>query len=174
MEFKDVVAVSGMGGLFEMVAQRPDGILIQPLGGTKKKFASNRIHTFSPLDKIGIYTLDGDSLPLEDVMRNIKKYEEEGNTVVSANSSSNDLKDFFSQVMEDYDDERVYVSDIKKVVKWYQILAEHDLIQEKAAAEEEEASEDKQEIDESEEETSTDGDTDTEDVDTENDKSEEE
>lgn len=136
MEFKDVVAVSRMGGLYEMVAQRPDGMLIQPLGGTKKKFASNRIHTFSPLDKIGIYTVDGDSLPLEDVMRNIHQYVEEGGTLANANGSSNELKSFFSEVMEDYDDERVYVSDIKKVIKWYQILADHNLITEKKEEEE--------------------------------------
>ena len=141
MEFKDVVAVSGMGGLFEMVAQRPDGMVIKHIGGSKKKFASNRIHTFSPLDKIGIYTLDGDSVPLEDVMRNIKQYAEDGGTVISANSSSDELKDFFKEVLEDYDDERVYVSDIKKVIKWYNILAEYDLIQEK---EEEESSEEEE------------------------------
>lgn len=152
MEFKDVVAVSGMGGLFEMVAQRPDGMVIQPIGGSKKKFASNRIHTFSPLDKIGIYTLDGDSVPLEDVMRNIKKYAEDGGTVISSNSSSDELKDFFKEVLEDYDDERVYVSDIKKVIKWYNILAEYDLIPEK---EEEESSDEEEEA--SSDEDSTDG-----------------
>lgn len=130
MEFKDVVAVSGMGGLFEMISQRPDGMLIQPIGSNKKRFVSNRIHTFSPLDKIGIYTLDGDSLPLEDVMRNIHKDVAEGGTLPSSNANSDELKAFFVRVLEDYDEEKVYVSDIKKVVKWYHILAEYDLIQE--------------------------------------------
>jgi len=130
MKFKDVVAVSGMGGLFEMISQRADGMLIQPIGSNKKKFVSNRIHTFSPLDKIGIYTLDGDSLPLEDVMRNLHKDVDAGGTIPKASAKSNELKAFFNRIMEDYDDERVYVSDIKKVIKWYAILAEHDLITE--------------------------------------------
>ncbi len=141
MEFKDVVAVSGIGGLFEMISQRPDGMLIQPIGSNKKKFVSNRIHTFSPLDKIGIYTLDGDSLPLEDVMRNIHKDVEAGGEVPKANSKSNELKAFFNRVMEDYDDERVYVSDIKKVIKWYAILAEYGLITEPTEEETEEDNE---------------------------------
>ncbi|MGB1242000.1 MAG: DUF5606 domain-containing protein [Chitinophagales bacterium] len=143
MEFKDVVAVSGMGGLFEMISQRPDGMLIQPIGSNKKKFVSNRIHTFSPLDKIGIYTLDGDSLPLEDVMRNIHKDVAAGGIIPKASAKSTELKAFFNRVMEDYDDERVYVSDIKKVIKWYAILAEHDLITEpvEAKAEIEESNE---------------------------------
>ena len=104
------------------------------------------------MDKIGIYTLDGDSVPLEDVMRNIKQYAEDGGTVIGANSSSDELKDFFKEVLEDYDDERVYVSDIKKVIKWYTILAEYDLIQEK---EEEESSEEEEAT--SSDEDSTDG-----------------
>ncbi len=143
MEFKDIVAVSGMAGLFQMISQRPDGMLIQGLDGSKKRFVSNRIHTFSPLDKIGIYTQDGDSLPLEDVMQNILKDAEVGGDLPKPKSSSADLKRFFSRVMPDYDDERVYVSDIKKVVKWYSILANYDLIQikeeEEDTAEEEES-----------------------------------
>jgi hypothetical protein len=62
-------------------------------------------------------------------MRNIHKDVAEGGTLPNSNANSDELKAFFVRVLEDYDEEKVYVSDIKKVVKWYQILAKHDLIQ---------------------------------------------
>ncbi|HRI27892.1 MAG TPA: DUF5606 domain-containing protein [Chitinophagales bacterium] len=61
MKFKDIVAVSGMPGLYEMVSAKPNGAVVKSLGEAKTQFVSNRLHTFSPLDKISIYTTDTDS-----------------------------------------------------------------------------------------------------------------
>ncbi len=128
MKFKDVVAISGMGGLYEMVKQRPNGMLVRPLGGTKTQLVSNRIHTFSPLDKISIYT-SNDTVELKEVMRTIFKADiEEGKPPIAHKSGSSELKRYFRTILEDYDEERVYVSDIKKVIKWYNLLKEHDII----------------------------------------------
>ncbi len=145
VEFKDVVSISGMGGLFAIVAQRPNGMIVRPFGEEKSRLVSNRIHTFSPLDKIAIYT-DDDSIPLLDVMRAMLKADtEENNTPVSPKASSNDLKKYFRSVLEDYNEERVYVSDIKKIIKWYAILKEYDLILFEDATEDEAAGGDEEE-----------------------------
>ncbi len=128
VEFKDVVSISGMGGLFATVAQRPNGMIVRALGEEKSKLVSNRIHTFSPLDKIAIYTED-DSIPLIDVMRAMLTADtEQNNAPVSSKASSSDLKKYFRSILADYNEERVYVSDIKKIIKWYGILKDHDLI----------------------------------------------
>lgn len=137
MEFKDVVSISGMGGLFEMIKQRPNGMIVKGLGNNKTQFVSNRIHTFSPLDKIAIYTIN-DSVPLIDVMLEMLRLDnEENKPPIPPKSSSPDLKKYFVSILSDYDEERVYVSDIKKVIKWYNLLKEHDLVRKPEPVEEE-------------------------------------
>ncbi len=129
MKFSDVVAISGLGGLHEIVSQRPNGLMSRPIGGDGKiKFVSNRIHTFSPLDKIAIYTDDGDSTPLLDVFLSMKDLEAGGKAPIAPKSDSNKLRAYFEEVLPSFDRERVYTSDIKKVIKWYAILSAADLV----------------------------------------------
>jgi hypothetical protein len=129
MEFKDIVAISGMPGLYETLRQRPDGIIAQGLGEKKSRYISNRIHTFSPLDKISIYTEGEDSVLLEVVFRLMQEQELSHNNVPpKAKSSSDVLRGYFKTILADYDEERVYVSDIKKVIKWYLLLKQFDAI----------------------------------------------
>lgn len=137
MEFKDIVAVSGKPGLYEMLNARPDGLIIKPLGGGRSQFASNRIHTFSPLDKISIYvTTEEESVELGTVIYNIKLYEEAGNTIPNPKKANKaDLDAFFREILADYDDEKVYISDIKKIIKWFYTLKEYDLIPEQSIEE---------------------------------------
>ena len=128
LEFKDVVAISGMGGLYQMLHQRPDGVIVKPLGGDKSQYVSNRIHTFSPLDKITIYT-QNDSTPILDVLCVMLEDEHEKNGLLPGNKApSSNFKTYFERILPDYDKERVYVSDIKKLLKWYAILKDFDLI----------------------------------------------
>lgn len=128
MEFKDITAISGMGGLFAMVHARPDGMVVKHLDSNRTQFVSNRIHTFSPLDKIGIFS-GGDTVDLLEVMLLMLKDETEDNgKIPDAKGSSKEQKDYFRRILPEYEEERVYVSDIKKAIKWYKILKEHDLI----------------------------------------------
>ena len=129
MEFKDIVAISGMSGLYEMEKQRPDGMVVRSLEEGKSRFVSNRIHTFSPLNAVAIYTDDNDSVELEEVMRIIL---EKGITIPSHKGKTAELKAFFEQILENYDREKVYVSDIKKVIKWFHLLNDNNLIPAKA------------------------------------------
>ena len=78
---------------------------------------SNRAVT---LDNISIYTYS-DSVPLKEIFKFMKSFEE-NQPLVKPNSSGEELKNFFRSILEDYDEERVYVSDIKKLIKWYYLL----------------------------------------------------
>ena len=141
MEFKDILAVSSLPGLYEIERQRPDGLIVKGLDDKKSRFVSNRIHTFSPLDKIAIYTFD-DSVELVNVMKGMQEKASAGELKIpSPKASSKDLKSFFGKVLADYDEDRVYVSDIKKVIKWYTILETHGIAFEIPKEEEEEKEE---------------------------------
>ena len=123
MEFSDLATVSGKGGLFKVVSPTKSGLILESLDEHKKKLVvSSQITKVSILAEISIYTNDEEgSIPLDDVLRKIHK-EFDGDLGVTKNSDSDELKAFFRHVLPDYDEERVYVSDIKKVVNWYGIL----------------------------------------------------
>jgi len=144
MELKDIVSISSMSGLFSVVAKRPDGMIVRGLDDGKSQFASSRIHVFTPLDAITIYT-NSDTTELSKVLLEMKKQSSE-NPPVDANSDNYKLKTYFKKVIPDYNEEKVYVSDIKKVVKWYRQLDKHKLITEEVLApkKDKEAKEDEQ------------------------------
>lgn len=144
MELKDIVSISGMSGLFSVVAKRPDGMIVRGLDDDKSQFASSRIHVFTPLDAITIYTTS-DTTELSKVLLEMKKQSEE-NPPVDATSDNDKLKTYFKKVIPDYNEEKVYVSDIKKVVKWYRQLDKHKLVTEEVLApkKKDEAKEDEQ------------------------------
>lgn len=124
MRLKDIVSISGMPGLYKVVSQRPDGLIVSALGEDRSKFVSNRIHMFTPLEGITIYTTT-DSIELAKVLENIKS---KGITPVGPKESNQAHKDFMQEVLPDFDEEKVYVSDIKKLVKWYLQLDEHGMV----------------------------------------------
>ncbi len=128
MDFSEIVSVSGLSGLYKSVAQRPNGMVVCQIGekDAPSKFVSNRLHTFTSLDNISIYTAK-DNQPLDDVLREIKK-QAATNPPVDATSSDAELKKYFTSIVPDYDTERVYISDIKKLLKWYTILDKNKLI----------------------------------------------
>lgn len=134
MEFKEIVAVSKLPGLYHMHKQRADGLILKSLSDDKVFFAASRAHNFTPLDNITIYT-DNDPIELIDVMLAIK---EKKQTLPSAKAEASELKDFFAKIVPNYDKERVYNSDIQKIVKWYALLDGKNLIQKPAEAKAEE------------------------------------
>ena len=128
MDLKEIVSISSMGGLFKVVATRNDGLIVKPFGEDKASFVSNRIHVFTPLDGITIYTNE-DSTELSKVFPEMKK-QESSNPPAEIKSNNDAFKDYFRKILPDYDEERVYVSDIKKIIKWYHALNEHGLVME--------------------------------------------
>jgi hypothetical protein len=130
MNLKDIVAISGMGGLFKVVARRPDGLIVNSFEEDKPKFVSNRIHIFTPLEGITLYT-NTDNIELAKVLLEMKK-QEAANKPLDAKESNQAHKDYFRKIVADFDEERVYVSDIKKVIKWYHLLDKDGLVVETA------------------------------------------
>lgn len=123
---KDIVSISGMGGLHKVVSQRNDGLIVCALGEERSKFVPNRTHIFTPLEGITIYTYD-DTVELTDVLREMKEQADK-NPPVTGKDSNDAHRDYLRNIIPSFDEERVYVSDIKKLIKWFNLLMEHDLI----------------------------------------------
>jgi hypothetical protein len=125
MTLKDIASVSGKGTLFRIVAPTKSGVILESLDDAKTKLVATTNHRMSLLSEISIYTTTKDgTVALEDVLKKINK--EFGNdTGVDGNSDPGELKAFIKSVLPEYDEERVYVSDIKKLVKWYSVLLKY-------------------------------------------------
>jgi hypothetical protein len=127
MQIKDIIAVSGVGGLSRLASSRTNGLLLENLDTGKTKFFSTRKHQFTPLETVSIYTMM-DTAELKEVLSSMKALEE--TTPVPSSKESNDiLSVYFEKVLPEYDKERVYPSDIKKIIKWYSILKEKGLLE---------------------------------------------
>ena len=119
MNLKEVLAISGQSGLFKFVAQSKNGVIVESLTDGKRSNASGSAKV-SALGEIAIYT-ETDDLPLAQVFENIYIHTA-GKEAISPKASPEELKKFFAAVLPEYDRERVHVSDIKKVVAWYNLL----------------------------------------------------
>lgn len=121
---KEILAISGQGGLFKVVSQAKNAIIVESLldGKRMPAHASSRI---SALEDISVYTNEGD-IKLAEVFKRISDKENKGLAV--ARSSNDQLKKYFEQILPEYDQNRVYVSDIKKILTWYNILAGKEML----------------------------------------------
>ncbi len=126
MEFKDLIHISGKSGLFEIAGNRNNGVIARSLEDKTTQFYSSRLHQFTPLESIEMYTTGSDNVHLKKVMKSAQEKLSE-HPPVSPNSSAEELKNYFKVVLPDYDEEKVKVSDIKKFVKWFAICKDLDL-----------------------------------------------
>jgi hypothetical protein len=150
IKLKDILSISGKGGLFKFIAQARNGIIVESMEDHKRHVAPATARV-SSLDDIAIFT-EEEEVPLADIFMSIHK-KTEGKACISHKASSNDLKDYFVELVPDYDEERVYISDIKKVFQWYNQLLAHDLLEvidkEEESSESEESKDESKSIDES-------------------------
>lgn len=119
MSLEKILSIAGKPGLFQLKAQTRGGFLAESLIDGKKISVSTR-HNVSLLSEIAIYTLK-EEVPLRDVFKAISE-KENGNQTISHKSSKDQLEEFFFEILPDYDEDRVYASDIKKIIQWYNIL----------------------------------------------------
>ena len=122
MEYSKLVAVTGLPGLFELVNSKTDGAIVRSLDDKSTRFVSSRIHNFSHLESIEVYTVR-DNVNLVDVLNAMDKAG--GN--LPDDKDSDAVKNYFEKVYPDMDFERVYASDMKKMVKWFDILKKNDV-----------------------------------------------
>ena len=153
MEYSRIVAVTGMPGLYEMVSSKSDGALVRSLEDKSTKFVSSRVHNLSHLESIEIYTQQ-DNVNLVEVFEAMKG----SSKALPDGKDNNALKKYFEKAYPDLDFERVYASDMKKMVKWFETL-EKTGIEYKLTPQEEEGEEGEESDEEvTEEEEATEGD----------------
>jgi hypothetical protein len=111
MEYNQLVAVSGLPGLFELVSSKADGGIVRSLEDNSTRFVSTRVHQFSHLESIEVYTIR-ENVNLVEVFKAMEK-------ALPAEKDAAAVKNYFKQVFSDMDFERVYDSDRRKMVKWF-------------------------------------------------------
>jgi len=119
MELKDIMAISGHSGLFKFISQGRQGIIVESLVDGKRNNVSASAKV-SALSDIAIFTNDAE-VPLKEVLKKIRETEN-GAQSISHKADDKELKKYFEKVLPDYDRDRVYASDIKKVINWYNQL----------------------------------------------------
>lgn len=130
MDLSEIVAITGMPGLFKIASRKNDGVIATSLVDDKTQFVPARTHLSTPLDKITIYTTD-DNIDLKAVLASIKKNQEAH--AVPDGKDEAALKTWMEKILPNYDKEKVHVSDMKKLAKWYGILNAKELIGELTA-----------------------------------------
>ena len=125
MNLKDFLAVSGEGSLFKFIAQGKNAIIVENIENGKRISVAGTTKV-SALEEIAIYTIEED-MPLSKVMDKIWE-KENGGPAMSHKSADADLKKYFAGVLPEYDKQRVYTSDIKKVIQWYNFLQSKDML----------------------------------------------
>jgi Domain of unknown function (DUF6852)/Domain of unknown function (DUF5606) len=126
MNLKETLAISGHSGLFKFVSQSRNGIVVESFADKKRSFipATTKV---SSLDDIAVYTSDKE-IALKDVFKSIFEKESGGKALDTKTASIDELKKYMEKILPEYDRDRVYVSDIKKMFTWYNILHENNLL----------------------------------------------
>ena len=124
MEFSKIISVAGKPGLYQAISQTKSGFIVESLTD-KKRFPIPSTNNVSLLENIAIYTYE-EEIPLLVVFKSMFE-KSEGKEAISHKESGKKLAAFFSEVLPDYDEERVYASNIKKVIQWYNLLVNSGL-----------------------------------------------
>lgn len=122
MEYSKIISVTGFGGLFELLSSKSDGAIVRSLEDKTTRFVSSRQHNFSHLESIEIFTVR-DNVNLADVFLEMKK----NSTPLPDVKDNAAIKKYFETVYPDIDFERVYTSDMKKMIKWFEILTANNI-----------------------------------------------
>jgi tRNA-dihydrouridine synthase len=123
MKLDNIISVSGLPGLYNLLASRSNGLLIEGLDNKKRQFVSARKHQFTPLVSVGIYTYM-DTVPLDDVFTRVHN-SQETSPIPDVNDKADTLRAWFKSLVSDHDEDRVHINDIRKVIKWYHFLHQH-------------------------------------------------
>ncbi|MBL4651969.1 MAG: DUF5606 domain-containing protein [Flavobacteriales bacterium] len=125
MDLENIISIAGYSGLHKVVGSTKNGIVVESLEDGKR-MAAYSTHKVSALDDISIFT-ETEDVPLKDVFQKMHDTNK-GKAGIGHKSSADELKTFFEKSLPDYDKDRVYISDIKKVIRWYNLLIESGLL----------------------------------------------
>ncbi|MEJ7683523.1 MAG: DUF5606 domain-containing protein [Segetibacter sp.] len=135
MEYGKIISVTGLGGLFELVGSKKDGAIVRSLEDKSTRFVASRVHNFSHLESIEVYTVR-DNVNLAEVFTAMKNSSEP----LPSDKDNAAVKAYFEKVYPDIDFERVYASDMKKMIKWFSALQANNVEIKLSEAAEEESS----------------------------------
>ena len=124
MNLEPYVAVSGQGGIFKLVTSRNNGLILEDIETGKSRFYSVRKHQFTPLGTVAIYTLT-DTVALSEVFERMKTSSSE---LPDLKGETYKIEQYFESIVPDYDEDRVSINDMKKVIKWFSFLNERNLL----------------------------------------------
>lgn len=127
MEYRQVVAVTGLSGLYQLMSTKNDGAIVRSLIDNSVKFVSARVHHITPLESIEIYTINEQNVRLHEVFETIMQ---DDTAVIAAANAKDDkaARTLFASILPEFDNERVYTSDIKKIYKWYVLLKNNNML----------------------------------------------
>jgi hypothetical protein len=134
MKYNELCAISGMSGLYQLLSTKSDGAIVKSLEDDATKFVAARSHNVTPLDSIEVYT-ETDNIRLFEVFQNFKENESKAKELDVTKLDNKKIKETFGILLPQYDKERVYVSDMKKIIKWYGILGKLNLLDAETAEE---------------------------------------
>ena len=117
MEYGKIISVTGLGGLFELVGSKKDGAIVRSLDDKSTRFVASRVHNFSHLESIEVYT-QSENVNLAEVFQAMEKSAE----ALPDEKDSAAVRTYFQNVFPQLDFERVYASDMKKMIKWYKAI----------------------------------------------------
>lgn len=125
MTLAEIATVSGKGGLYKVVAPTKSGVILESLDESKTKLVATTSHRLSLLNEISIYTTTKEgTVSLDQVLKKIHA-EFGADPGIDQSASPSELKSFMKSILPEYDENRVYISDIKKLVKWYEVIFKH-------------------------------------------------
>ena len=125
MDFSEILSITGKPGLYKVVSHTKNGIIVESIIDQKRftAFSNERI---SSLEEISVFT-ETDDIPLKDVFKSLFE-KNEGKATINHKSDNKTLKSTFEEIVPEYDKDRVYVSDIKKIIQWYNLLTEKEIL----------------------------------------------
>ncbi len=124
MELNDILAIAGMPGLFKKIGQHKNGLIVEALDGTGKKIPTGANTKVSLLADVAMFTMDGEE-KLASILITINKLEKDGLEIPNKKSDDKAFPEFLGKVLPTYDNEKVYLSDIKKLTNWYGLLKDN-------------------------------------------------
>jgi Domain of unknown function (DUF5606) len=135
MKFKELVSISGLGGLYQLIATKSDGAIVRSIDDNVTKFVAARAHSVTALDGIEVFTTT-DNMRLFEVFMVMKSNAANAGEFDLAKADNNAIKAHLAKLFPDYDADRVYISDMKKMIKWFAIVDGRGLLVADVAAEE--------------------------------------
>ncbi len=122
MEYSKIIAITGLPGLYELISSKSDGGIVRSLDDKSTRFVSSRVHQFSHLESIEVYTTRH-NVNLVDILKAMEVSKEK----LPDDKEASALKSYFEKVYPELDFDRVYTSDLKKMVKWFSVLSKNQV-----------------------------------------------